>query len=127
MDKFFFPIKIVFSLLRMYFSTRNRSDDVKFERYKDQGTDYKKKGQLSVAMKFYKRALNHTGNSRQKAEIWSLILFLQTDRALAAHSQYYQNSGRKMTYRYNGTEHFWFFHGTEPQSYKEPPREEILK
>ena len=128
MGKFFFAIKIVFSLLRMYFSTRNSSDDVKFERYKDQGTDYKKKGQLSVAMKFYKRALNHAGNSQQKAEIWQQILYLQTDRALASHSQYYQSSGKKMTYNTgDGDEYYWFFHGTEPPSYNEPPREEILK
>lgn len=81
-----------------------------------------------MAMKFYKRALNQAGNSTQKAEIWSLILFVHTDRALAAHSQYYQNSGRKMTYNTaDGSEHFWFFHGGAPLDYKEPPRDEILK
>ena len=132
MDKFF-AIKIAFSLLRMYLSTRSRSDDVKFERYKEQGTDYKKLGRLSAAMKFYKRALNHAGKPRQKKEIWQLIVYLQTDRALASHNQYYRNSGSKMKYTApDGTEHFWFFHGTEPPYteppyYNEPPREEILK
>ena len=132
MDKFF-AIKIVFSLLGMYLSTRNRSDDVKFERYKEQGTDYKKQGKLSAAMKFYKRALNHAGKPRQKTEIWELIVYLQTERALASHSQYYQNSGRKMEYNApDGSKQYWFFHGSEPPSneppyYNEPPREEILK
>ena len=124
----YFAIKIAFSLLRMYVSTLNSSDDVKFERYKERGTDYKKLGKLSVAMKFYKRALNHAGNSQQKAEIWQLIMYLQTDRALASHSQYYQKSGRKMTYKtVDGTDHYWFFHGSAPPDYNEPPREEILK
>ena len=127
MDKFY-VIKFAFSILRMYLSTLNSSDDVKFERNKEKGTDFKKSGHLRAAMNFYRRALNHAGDSQQKVEIWGLILYLQTDRALASHSQYYYYSGEKMTYTMpDGTEHYWFFHGTEPSGYNEPPREEILK
>ena len=123
-----FTISVTLSLLGMFLSTRGRSDDVKFERYKEKGTEYKESGKFSAAMRFYKRALNHAGNERQKAKLWSLIVFLQTDRALAAHRQYHQNSGYKLTYTHSdGTEHFWFFHGSEPPGYKEPPRSEILK
>lgn len=126
MDNFFF-IRIAFSFLRIYLSTRKSSDDVKFERYKDQGTEYKKQGKLRAAIRFYKRALNHAGDPRQKAEVWRLIVFLQTDRAFAAHSHFFQESGRKLKYTYDNKEHFWFFHGSEPPDYKEPPRDEILK
>ena len=121
-------IGVILTLFGMFFSNLGCSDNVKLERYKEKGTDYKKKGQLSTAMKFYKRALNHAGDEKQKAKIWQLILFVQTDRALASHTQYYQNSGKKMTYTTTqGTEHYWFFNGTEPPDYNEPPREEILK
>ena len=121
-------IGVILTLLGLFFSNLRRSDDVKFERYKEKGTDYKKEGKLSAAMNFYNRAEGYAGNREQKADIWSHITFLQMDRALAAHSKYYEYSQKDLKYTDDdGEEHFWFFNGKKPSWYTEPSRSEILK
>lgn len=120
---------IIISLIRLWFQLVGKSDKVKFQRYKEKGTEIKKSGQLAKAAKFYKKALDIAEENAQQAEIWELLVYIHTDRAIAASQQYKQKSGRIMLFRNNeGEIEPWNFGpGNISGDYKTPPREELLK
>ena len=122
-------LSFIISLIRLWFQLVGRSDKVKFQRYKEKGTEIKESGQLAKAAKFYEKALDIAEENNQQAEIWALLVYIHTDRAIGASQQYARKSGHIMQYRNNeGKLEPWNFGpGNIPWNYKSPPREELLK
>ena len=122
-------LSYIISLIGLWHKIVERSDKVKFQRYKEKGTEIKESGQLAKAAKFYKKALDIAEENAQQAEIWALLVYIHTDRAIAASQQYEQKSGQIMLYRNNeGELKPWNFGpGHIPSDYKVPPRKELLK
>ena len=116
-------------LIGLWFQLVGKSDKVKFQRYKEKGTEIKESGRLAKAVKFYEKALNTAETNDQQAEIWALLVYIHTDRAIGASQQYARKSGNIMQYRNNeGRLVPWNFGpGNIPWDYKPPPREELLK
>lgn len=122
-------LSLIISLIRLWFQLVGKSDKVKFQRYRDKGTEIKESGQLAKAVKFYKKALDIAEENAQQAEIWALLVYIHTDRAIGASQQYEQKLGHIMLYRNNeGELKPWNFGpGNIPGNYKSPPRKELLK
>lgn len=122
-------LSFIISLIRLWFQLAGKSDKVKFQRYKEKGTEVKESGQLAKAAKFYEKALDIAEENNQQAEIWALLVYLHTDRAIGASQQYARNSGHIMQYRNNeGKLELWNFGPANiPWNYKSPSREELLK
>ena len=122
-------LSFIISLIRLWFQLVGKSDKVKFQRYKEKGTDIKESGQLAKAAKFYEKALDIAEENNQQAEIWALLVYLHTDRAIGASQQYERNSGHIMQCQNNeGKLEPWNFGpGNIPRNYKPPSREELLK
>lgn len=116
----FTPLGTFFSFIGMYISLIGRNDKVKFQRYKDKGREIKEeKGQLSKAIKYYKKALNYADSDAKKADIWWLILYIQTDRQIGAVDEIsiYQDDNVSWDFGPN----------KRPQDYKKPKQKELLK
>ena len=122
-------LSFIISLIGLWFQLIGKSDKVKFQRYKERGTEIKESGQLAKAARFYEKALDIAEKNEQQAEIWALLVYIHTDRAIGASQQYARNSGYIMQYRNNeGELEPWNFGpGNIPGNYKPPPREELLK
>ena len=109
-----------FSFIGMYISLIGRNDKVKFQRYKDKGREIKEeKGQLSKAIKYYKKALNYADSDANKADIWWLILYIQTERQIGASEEIsiYQDDDVSWDFGPN----------KRPRDYKKPKQKELLK
>ena len=92
-------LSIIFSFMRMWVQLTGKSDEVKFQRYKEEGTEIKESGQLGRAMKFYKKALDIAQTNDQHAEIWALTVYVYIDRAIGAGKQYSGKSGHILSKR----------------------------
>lgn len=122
-------LSFIISLIGLWFQLIGKSDKVKFQRYKEKGTEIKVSGQLAKAVKFYEKALDIAEENTQQAEIWRLLVSIHTDRAIGASQQYAQKTGRIIDYLNNeGKSIPWNFGPSNiPRDYKPPPREELLK
>ena len=122
-------LSFIISLIGLWFKTRRKSNKAKFEDYKEKGTEIKKSGKLAKAVKFYEKALDIAEENDQQAEIWALLVYLHTDRAIGASKQYEEKKGRIMLWRNNeGELEPWNFGpGKISSDYKSPPRRELLK
>ncbi len=122
-------LSIFISLIGLWFQLVGKSDKVKFQRYKEKGTEIKESGQLAKAAKFYKKALDIAEEDTQQAEIWELLVYIHTDRAIGASKQYKQKTGHIMLSKNNeGKLEPWNFGpGKISSDYKPPPKEELLK
>ncbi len=122
-------LSIIISLIGMWFQLSGKSDKVKFQRYKEKGTEIKESGQLAKAVKFYEKALNTAETDDQQAEVWALLVYVHTDRAIGASQQYERKLGYIMQYQNDAGELVpWNFGpGNIPGNYKPPSRGELLK
>ena len=122
-------LSYIISLIGLWHKIVGRSDKVKFQRYKEKGTEIKESGQLAKAVKFYEKALDIAEENDQQAEIWELLVYVHTDRAIGASQQYERKSGHIMLCRNSAGElEPWNFGpGKIPSNYKAPPRKELLK
>ena len=116
-------------LIGLWFQLVGKSDKVKFQRYKEKGTEIKESGRLAKAVKFYEKALNTAETDDQQAEVWALLVYVHTDRAIGASQQYERKSGYIIQYQNDAGELVpWNFGpGNIPRNYKPPPRGELLK
>lgn len=122
-------LSFIITLIGLWLQLIGKSDKVKFQRYKDKGTEIKKSGQLAKAAKFYKKALDIAEEDTQQAEIWALLVYIHTDRAIGASKEYEEKKGHIMLSKNNEgkTEPWNFGPGKISSDYKPPPREELLK
>ena len=122
-------LSIIVSLMGVWLQLVGENTKVKFQRYKEKGTEIKESGQLAKAVKFYEKALNTAETDDQQAEVWALLVYIHTDRAIGASQQYERKSGYIMQYQNDAGELVpWNFGpGNIPGNYKPPPRGELLK
>ncbi len=107
------------SIIGTGISLMGKNNAVKFRSYKEKGIDMKESRQLGRAMLWYKKALKHSETEEQEAQIWLLIIYIQTDRLIGASEKFKDCAGFVIE---------WGFGPNNiPSDYNRPPREELLK